>query len=76
MATAELEHPEDLAQRVMEVMLTSLRNGRVDDLELLDRYVLGVCRNVAHTLRRSGERTAKVVQRLASEPEQVRAEVL
>jgi RNA polymerase sigma-70 factor (ECF subfamily) len=60
---------EDLAQRVMEVMLTSLRNGRVDDLELLDRYVLGVCRNVAHTLRRSGERTAKVVQRLASEPE-------
>ena len=60
---------EDLAQRVMEVMLTSLRTGRVADPELLDRYVLGVCRNVAHTLRRSGERTAKVAQRLASEPE-------
>ena len=59
---------EDLAQRVMEVMLTSLRSGRVDDLELLDRYVLGVCRNVAHTLRRSGERTAKAAQRLALEP--------
>lgn len=59
---------EDLAQRVMEVMLTSLRQGRVEDLELLDRYVLGVCRNVAHTLRRSGERTAKAAQRLALEP--------
>ena len=59
---------EDLAQRVMEVMLTSLRLGRVDDLELLDRYVLGVCRNVAHTLRRSGERTAKAAERLALEP--------
>ena len=59
---------EDLAQRVMEVMLTSLRTGRVDDLELLDRYVLGVCRNVAHTLRRSGERTARAAERLALEP--------
>ena len=61
---------EDLAQRVMEVMLTSLRSGRVDDLELLDRYVLGVCRNVAHTLRRSGERTRKAAERLALEPAQ------
>jgi DNA-directed RNA polymerase specialized sigma24 family protein len=52
----------------MEVMLSSLRQGRVDDLELLDRYVLGVCRNVAHALRRSGERTAKTARRLALEP--------
>jgi hypothetical protein len=33
-----------------------------------DRCVLGVCRNVAHTLRRSGERTEKAAQRLALEP--------
>ena len=59
---------EDLAQRVMEVMLTSLRSGRVDDLELIERYVLGVCRNVAHTLRRSEERKAKAAQRQALEP--------
>ncbi|MBW2405087.1 MAG: sigma-70 family RNA polymerase sigma factor [Deltaproteobacteria bacterium] len=59
---------EDLAQQAMEVMLSSLRQGRVDDLELLDRYVLGVCRNVAHALRRSGERTAKAARRLALEP--------
>ncbi len=59
---------EDLAQQAMEVMLSSLRQGRVDDLELLDRYVLGVCRNVAHALRRSGGRTAHVARRLALEP--------
>lgn len=59
---------EDLAQGVMEVLLTSLREGRVDDLEILDRYVLGVCRNVAHTLRRSGDRTANAARRLALEP--------
>ena len=53
---------EDLAQQVMEVTLTALRTGRVDDPELLDRYVLGVCRNVAHTLRRSGERAARAAQ--------------
>lgn len=59
---------EDLAQQVMEVMLTALRRSRIDDLELLDRYVLGVCRNVAHALRRSRERTAKAERRLALEP--------
>ena len=59
---------EDLAQQVMEVTLTALRSGRVDDPDLLDRYVLGVCRNVAHTLRRSGDRAAKAAQRLALEP--------
>jgi RNA polymerase sigma-70 factor (ECF subfamily) len=62
---------EDLAQRAMEVTLSSLRQGRVDDLKLLDRYVLGVCRNVAHTMRRSVERTAKAAQRLALEPAMV-----
>jgi RNA polymerase sigma-70 factor (ECF subfamily) len=52
----------------MEVTLKALRGGRVDDLDVLDRYVLGVCRNVAHELRRSGERTKKAAQRLALEP--------
>ena len=59
---------EDLAQQVMEAVLTALRNGRVDDLDVLDRYVLGTCRNVAHTLRRSGERTTEAARRLALEP--------
>jgi RNA polymerase sigma-70 factor (ECF subfamily) len=59
---------EDLAQQVMEVTLSAVRSGRVDDLVLLDRYVLGVCRNVAHSLRRAGERTRKAAQRLALEP--------
>jgi RNA polymerase sigma-70 factor (ECF subfamily) len=59
---------EDLAQQVMEVTLTALRGGRVDDLELVDRYVLGVCRNVAHALRRSGDKARKAAERLALEP--------
>jgi RNA polymerase sigma-70 factor (ECF subfamily) len=59
---------EDLAQQVMEVTLTALRDGRVDDLDLLDRYVLGVCRNVAHAMRRSEAKTTRVSQRLALEP--------
>ena len=59
---------EDLAQQVMEVVLKALRNGRVDDLELLDRYVLGVCRNVAPTLPRTGQRSAKAARRVALEP--------
>jgi len=52
----------------MEVTLTALRGGRVDDLELVDRYVLGVCRNVAHALRRSGDKARKAAERLALEP--------
>jgi RNA polymerase sigma-70 factor (ECF subfamily) len=52
----------------MEATLTALRMGRVHDLDLLDRYVLGVCRNVAHTLRRAGERADQAARRLALEP--------
>jgi RNA polymerase sigma-70 factor (ECF subfamily) len=55
---------EDLAQQVMEVTLTALRDGRVDDLDLLDRYVLGVCRNVAHAMRRSAPWGTQSVERL------------
>jgi len=58
---------EDLAQRTMEIVLTALRSGRVDDPELLDRYVLGVCRNTAHAMRRSRERTAEAARQLALE---------
>jgi len=64
----DVTEAEDLAQRAMEVILQALRGGRVDDLDVLERYVLGVCRNVAHELRRSGERTRKAAQRVALQP--------
>ena len=52
----------------MEVTLQALRDGRVDEPELLDRYVLGVCRNVARALRRSRERAHAAARRMALEP--------
>ena len=38
---------EDLAQEVMRIVLEALRAGRVADLERVDRFMLGTCRNVA-----------------------------
>jgi len=53
----------DLVQEVLVIVLTALRQGRVDDLSIVDRFVLGTCRNVVAGWRR-GERRR---DRLASE---------
>src|SRR3989304_3487232 len=45
---------EDLAQQVMMILLEALRAGRVEDLERVDRFMLGTCRNVAPSMRRAG----------------------
>jgi RNA polymerase sigma-70 factor (ECF subfamily) len=37
---------EDLAQQLMMILLEALRAGRVEDLERVDRFMLGTCRNV------------------------------
>lgn len=58
---------EDLAQQVMMIVLEALRAGRVQDLERIDRFMLGTCRNVSHSMRRAKRRQQETSQRLASE---------
>lgn len=58
---------EDLAQQVMMVVLAALRDGRVEDLEHVDRFMLGTCRNVAHSMRRAERRQQDTTRRLSSE---------
>jgi RNA polymerase sigma-70 factor (ECF subfamily) len=54
---------EDLVQQVLLVVLTALREGRVEDPDRLDGYVLGICRNTVMGIRRSRARQ----QRIANE---------
>jgi RNA polymerase sigma-70 factor (ECF subfamily) len=58
---------EDLAQQVMMVLIEALRAGRVEDLERVDRFMLGTCRNVAHAMRRTIARTEATERRLSVE---------
>jgi RNA polymerase sigma-70 factor (ECF subfamily) len=58
---------DDLAQQVMLIVIEALRAGRVQDLERVDRFMLGTCRNVAHAMRRARRRQQDTSQRLASE---------
>jgi RNA polymerase sigma-70 factor (ECF subfamily) len=39
----------------------------VQDLELIDRFMLGTCRNVAHSMRRTRQREEDKERRLSSE---------
>jgi RNA polymerase sigma-70 factor (ECF subfamily) len=58
---------EDLAQQVMMILLEALRTGRVEDLERVDRFMLGTCRNVAHSMRRAEGRVLETRRRLSTE---------
>src|SRR3989304_264379 len=58
---------EDLAQQVMMILLEALRTGRVEDLERVDRFMLGTCRNVAHSMRRAEGRVLETKGRLSKE---------
>lgn len=58
---------EDLAQQVMMILLEALRAGRVEDLERVDRFMLGTCRNVAHSMRRGEARLEGTRRRLTTE---------
>jgi RNA polymerase sigma-70 factor (ECF subfamily) len=47
---------EDLVQQVLLIVLQALRDGRVKDVDNLDRYVFGTCRNTAMDMRRGSAR--------------------
>ena len=55
----------DLVQEVLVIVLTALRQGRVDDTSIVDRFVLGTCRNVVAGWRRGERRRHDLAAELA-----------
>jgi RNA polymerase sigma-70 factor, ECF subfamily len=51
---------EDLVQQVLLVVLKSLRAGRVNEMDNLDTYVFGTCRNMVMDMRRGDARQRRV----------------
>jgi RNA polymerase sigma-70 factor (ECF subfamily) len=59
------EQARDLVQEVLIAVLEALRAGRVEDPALVDRFMLGTCRNVASAWRRGEARRWRAVADLA-----------
>jgi RNA polymerase sigma-70 factor (ECF subfamily) len=57
---------EDLVQQVLLIVLQALRAGRVEDVENLDKYVFGTCRNVAMDMRRGNARQRRIADAAAT----------
>lgn len=56
------DQAEDLVQEVLVIVIEALRAGRVEDASILDRYVLGVCRNTVASWRRGERRRVRIGQ--------------
>jgi len=54
---------QDLVQLVLLAVLQALRDGRVEQPERLDAYVLGACRNAAMDMRRGDARRRRLAER-------------
>lgn len=59
---------EDLAQQVMEIVLRALRDRREIDLDRIEHYMLGVCRNTALAMLRHDRRDSALHGRLEGQP--------
>ncbi len=59
---------QDLVQEVLLRTLQAIRDGRLENPELLASFVLGTCRNVSWDRRRGAQRDRKL-SGVASEPE-------
>ena len=57
----------DLVQHVLLSVLQSIRAGRVENLDKLDHYVLGTCRNMAMDMRRGVARQRKLADQASKE---------
>jgi RNA polymerase sigma-70 factor (ECF subfamily) len=53
----------DLAQEVLTILIRSLRERRVTELDRLPAYVSGVCRNVARDWKKGERRRAGLLER-------------
>ena len=57
---------DDLVQHVLLTVLQALREGRVEERDRLDAYVLGTCRNTVMDMRRGVARQRRVAERAAA----------
>lgn len=67
------DQAQDLVQSVLLAVLVAARGGRIEDVEHVDRFVLGTCRNQVARLREHMGRTTSfdpsVAEALATMPE-------
>ena len=56
---------DDLVQQVLLVVLEALREGKVNDIDNLDKYVFGTCRNMAMSVRRGDARQRRIADEAA-----------
>lgn len=56
---------DDLVQQVLLVVLQALREGKVNDVDNLDKYVFGTCRNMAMSVRRGDARQRRIADEAA-----------
>jgi RNA polymerase sigma-70 factor (ECF subfamily) len=56
------DRARDLAQSVLAGVLVAAREGRIEDPERVDRFILGTCRNVASRMRENEARGRFVVE--------------
>ncbi len=57
---------EDLMQQVLLVVLQALRAGRVKEVDNLDTYVFGTCRNMVMDMRRGNARQRRIADAAAA----------
>ena len=57
---------EDLVQQVLLVVLQALRAGRVKEVDNLDTYVFGTCRNMVMDMRRGSARQRRIADAVAT----------
>lgn len=56
---------DDLVQQVLLVVLQALREGKVDEVDNIERYVFGTCRNMAMSMRRGDARQRRIADATA-----------
>lgn len=57
---------DDLVQQVLITVLSALRAGRVKEVDNLDPYVFGTCRNTAMDIRRGQSRQQRIADATAA----------